>query len=792
MKKNLKLINMFRLITVLALILLATIMVALNIYSNKVDFDQRSEILRNGYAKQQKGLVESEVKRADTLIEERWSTAEMENHIALLQKELMQQQSSQIQRAFFVTGLLIMIVLLLFYLIGKRLKKDLALCLGVFNLSAEDEERERDHICFEELYLVAENANIALEDKRVALRQMRFSEEKYRNLFDSALVGLFRSRLSDGLYIEANKKAASMFDSSYEEVIGKVKAIDLFRDLSQREKLLRELEEKGQVDDFEVDFILPNGKPASFSVSVKAYPEKGYMEGISIDISDRKRAEKLLKESEEQFRELADLLPVAVYEIGMDHNITYANQCAYKLFGYTEDDLARGVKGLEIFVPEERARVSENIAAVHRGEDVGGVEYLALKKDGSKFPVLATASPIIKDGKLCGRRGVVIDLSERKQTEEEILKLRKLESVGLLAGGIAHDFNNLLAGLFGNIELAKRFLSDQSKAVKYLESAEMSMERATGLTRQLLTFAKGGDPLKEVFLISDMIVEVAEFSLRGSNVKLELDIDGNLWKLNADKGQLSQVISNLVINAKQAMPSGGTVTVRAANIETSGVKQIKIEVCDQGIGISPQHLDKVFDPYFSTKQQGSGLGLASCYSIVHKHEGTIVVESELNVGTKFTLTFPAIEDTKPSLDTAFNFSLSTDSIVSALRILILDDEKFILDMCSDMLEYMGHQVDCVTSGEEAVSLYLRAREHSRGYDIVICDLTIPGDIGGQEVAREIIRNDPGAKIIVSSGYATDPVMANYEKYGFRGRVAKPFCMDELKKEVERVNLTPED
>jgi CheY-like chemotaxis protein len=408
-----------------------------------------------------------------------------------------------------------------------------------------------------------------------------------------------------------------------------------------------------------------------------------------------------------------------------------------------------------------------------------------MKKDGTVFQALFHVSPIIKDGKPAGLRGVAIDLTELRQAEEEILKLRKLESVGILAGGIAHDFNNLLAGLFGNIEMAKRFLAEEDKAYKYLQSAGMSMERATSLTQQLLTFAKGGDPIKDVLFLPGMIEEIARFSLRGSNVKLQLDIPENLWAVDADKGQLSQVISNLVINAKQAMPKGGVVTISAENLETAAGKSVKILLRDQGIGIASQDLDKIFDPYFSTKQRGSGLGLASCYSIITKHNGKIEVSSELNRGTTFTILLPATtEDKKPRVDDPETEPVGENSIVA--RILVLDDEEMLQQMSGTMLEEMGHRVGYASHGEEAVDKYRAAQEEGAGYDVVICDLTIPGGMGGQAAAQEILRSDPQAKLIVSSGYATDSVMANYAEYGFCGRVAKPYLFEELQKVIQQV------
>ena len=710
----------------------------------------------------------------------------VETDIAVLQRKLARLQRAEVQRTVLTTGIIIVCILVLFQLVSIRLRKDLDSFVNYFSQVAhEDKEINTDKIYFDGLSQIAESANSMLHDKKQVLEEIRVSEIKYRDLFDKAMVGLFRSRLSDGLYLEVNEKAAAMLGCKIEDIVGKIKTSDLYKNSCQRKRLLAELEKNGFVDDFEVDLINPNGREVYYSISVKAYPSNDYMEGIAVDITERKKAQTLLKESEERFRNMAELLPEPIFESNLEQVVTYANLRAFELFGFTEEDFAKGVCATDLFAPEELVKVAENTAAQFRGEKTTHTEYRCLKKDGSSFQALFHVAPIVKDGKPCGLRGIVVDLTEQKRAEEEILKLRKLESVGVLAGGIAHDFNNLLAGLFGNIEMAKRFLSDEDKARKYLESAGLSMERATGLTQQLLTFAKGGDPIKETLSLESVITEIATFSLRGSNVKPQFNIDPELWLVTADKGQLSQVISNLVINAKQAMPDGGSVSINAGNIETAGGKKVQIVIKDQGVGIAPQHLDKIFDPYFSTKQQGSGLGLASCYSIISKHNGTIVVESELNQGTMFTITLPALEKQNEELVAVAADEEISDNVADTARILVLDDEEMLLQMCGSMLEEMGHQVEYASDGEQAVKKYRDANEDEQDYNVVICDLTIPGGMGGKKAAQEILKLNPQAKIIVSSGYASDPVMADYRRYGFKGRIAKPYRFAELHKVVRQ-------
>ncbi len=285
--------------------------------------------------------------------------------------------------------------------------------------------------------------------------------------------------------------------------------------------------------------------------------------------------------------------------------------------------------------------------------------------------------------------------------------------------------------------------------------------------------------------IGRIIAETAKFALRGSKVRLETSIAPDLLPVEADKGQLNQVITNLIINAKQAMPTGGVITMTARNCETSGSWYAQITVKDQGVGISAQYLHKIFDPYFSTKKEGSGLGLASVHSVIVKHGGTIKVDSVLNHGTTFTIRLPATKkmEKKAAEDLAVDAAAVSGSTV---RVLIMDDEDLVREVAGTMLESMGHQPSYAAHGREAVEKYRKAWDARTPYDVVIVDLTVPGGMGGLEAAQNILKIDPQASIIVSSGYSTDPVMAHYQDYGFTGRVGKPYHFNTLKAVIREV------
>lgn len=622
-----------------------------------------------------------------------------------------------------------------------------------------------------------------LADLEQAEHTLKKSEEKYRQLVETASDAIFLVS-EDGLIIDTNESACAALGWTKKELIGKTIS-DIDPNLSV-EQFKRFWESIGfdQQRIIETTHQKKNGALLPVEISGKKYHLAGkpFYYGVARDITARKQVEQELRESEEKYRALVNGMRDTVWVIDFEGNFIDVNSAAVEILGYSREELL-AMGPVDIDAALDAAAIKQLIKEMP-SDEIQTFETLHTTKDGRQIPVEIQSCLI----KYQGERmilSIARDLTDRKQAEEERLKLRKLESVGMLAGGIAHDFNNLLTAVFGNIEMAKMFLSPDHKTLKFLESAGRSMESATHLTKQLLTFAKGGDPIKETVSIGEALIEMAQFSLRGSNVKLDTNIAPDLWPVEADKGQLSQVISNLVINAQQAMPDGGIITLSAANIETSGNRYVQITVQDEGVGIAPQHLDRIFDPYFTTKQKGSGLGLAISHSIISKHNGTISVDSQLNQRTIFTIRLLAAEAETPII--AGQPSDEIDSApLAPPHILVLDDEAVIREVLGAMLEMMGHNVAYAVDGQEAVVKYRHAYQNGSAYDAVIVDLTIPGGVGGQAAAQEMIKINPQAKIIVSSGYTTDPVMANYEAYGFKNVVAKPYRFADLQKVIQKV------
>jgi len=512
-------------------------------------------------------------------------------------------------------------------------------------------------------------------------------------------------------------------------------------------------------------------------------------------LASRKETEAALYQSEAKFRELVESSNDLIWEVDKKGIYTYVSPQLETILGYTQEEVI-GKTPFDL-MPENEAKKISTIfpLLVKAKKPILSMESVTWHKNKKQQVILETSGTAFfnKDGTIAGYRGISRDITLRKQTEDELQKLQKLKSVGTLAGGIAHDFNNILTGLFGNIELAKLNIPTNHKSHTYIENAHQALQRATHLTNQLLTFAKGGDPILEAVNLQNIVKSSVNFNLSGSNIKTHFNLPENLWLITADRGQIDQVIANLTINAKHAMPDGGKLYIAAENVlkslgptyDASQKAFVKLTFQDEGIGISKKHIERIFDPYFSTKQTGSGLGLATLHSIVTKHKGYIKVNSEQNIGTTFTIFLPADQSlTEPSTpQSAMN---TVEPKATTTRILIMDDEKMVRDISTAMLTSCGYSVDTATDGKDALQKYINAVENDTPFNIVIMDLTIPGGMGGKETVNRLLAIDPEAKVIVSSGYSTDPIMANYKEYGFKGRITKPFQIKDLKKAIFQV------
>jgi len=403
--------------------------------------------------------------------------------------------------------------------------------------------------------------------------------------------------------------------------------------------------------------------------------------------------------------------------------------------------------------------------------------------DGKERIIAESTSPLRNEsGEILGYVLVFRDITEKRKLENDLLKAQKLESIGVLAGGIAHDFNNILTAVIGNLSLAKADARPGEELYVLLKEAEQAALQAKNLTQQLLTFSKGGAPMKKVVSIRELIKSTTEFTLRGSNLIPEFNLPADIWAVEIDVIQISQVIQNVVLNAKQAMSAGGKLRIQSENVMISSQsnlplksgKYLKITFEDSGIGIPRELLPKIFDPYFTTKDQESGLGLAICYSILKKHGGHIRIESQVGVGTTVFLFLPATTKAMISQETA-----PPKIEVKQGKILLMDDEDFIRKIAARMLSRFGFEVVTVNHGAEALEQFLLARQHGKPFDAVILDLTIRGGLGGKETMCQLREIDPEVKAFVSSGYSNDPILSEYQKFGFLGAITKPYKLQEL-------------
>lgn len=494
-----------------------------------------------------------------------------------------------------------------------------------------------------------------------------------------------------------------------------------------------------------------------------------------------------LWESETRYRSIVENTRDVIMITRPDGIISYLSPSSRELFGYAPEELAG--RRSQVRHPDDGAKVDRSFAEAIKGGNGSTLEYRIVTKDREVKWISHSWSPVFSDGALRMVVSVVRDITERRKMEEELIKAQKLETLGVLAGGIAHDFNNILTAVWGYLSLAKAAARPMDKVVELLNEAEKAASRARDLTQQLLTFSKGGTPVKKPLALEAVLKDAAGFALSGSNVRCEMDVPENLWLVEADEGQVNQVINNLVLNAVQAMPQGGVVRISAQNVGAGTAGQVPLagkdcvmfRIRDEGIGIPEDHLQKIFDPYFTTKQRGSGLGLSITYSIVRNHNGAITVNSTLGEGTTFCVYLPA--SAEPA---ALKPRGIEDSPRGTGRILLMDDDEVVRAVVGRMLHHIGYEVAHAEDGGEMLAAYEQAMTEKKPFDVVIMDLTIPGRMGGREAIGKLLALDPRARAIVSSGYSNDPVAANFAHHGFKGFVPKPYRVEDLAAELKRV------
>ncbi len=525
---------------------------------------------------------------------------------------------------------------------------------------------------------------------------------------------------------------------------------------------------------------------------------QGTITDLEQENTDRKKAEEDLAREKELLSVTLRSIADAVITTDIRGHIVLMNRMAEQLSGWNVK-AAIGhpiAEVLHIIDPETNKRRTHVIDHIVESSDRSQVypQSLLVAQNGAKKTITSSIAAIMDDqqNQVVGVVMVFRDISEQLKLEQEIQKNNKLESIGVLAGGIAHDFNNILVGILGNVNLVQMTEQLSEKAQKWLNEAEQASLKAKDLTQQLLTFSKGGEPVKEQVSLETIVTEASDFALHGQQISAAFDFATGLWQTRIDKAQIRQVIENIVLNASQAMEGSGTIDIACHNLVsdettssflTSGQAYVCISITDKGTGISAENLDKIFDPFFSTKALGNGMGLAICHSIITKHNGQIKVASTPGSGTIFRIYLPAIEPDQTS-ETPTTTTQDVDS--KAATILIMDDEELVRAVAKEMLAQMGCQVMQAENGEQAINLYQQHMRTDSPVDLIIMDLTIPGAMGGKEAIKQILSIDPNATAIVSSGYSNDPIMADCQSYGFKDAIVKPFRYEELSTVVNRV------
>jgi PAS domain S-box-containing protein len=526
----------------------------------------------------------------------------------------------------------------------------------------------------------------------------------------------------------------------------------------------------------------------SMSRAIKAGYDKTQSE-----IKKRIDTEDALRKSEEKLQSVFNQMQDMFFRTDQQGRIIWVSPSAAQMLRYkSTTDLVNRTFAEFFAYPENRSSFFENMSS--RGM-LTNYEAEFLRGDKSSVLVSINAHHYRgNDLEIEGIQGVCRDITERKKLEVEQVKVEKLESVGILAGGIAHDFNNILASILGNVKLAKISMSSQEQIQEILAEAEEACHRATDLTNRLLTFAKGGTPVKKTLRLSKQLKDSAVFAISRFNVQCEFEIQDDLWPVEADEGQINQVVYNMVINASQAMPRSGTVRISAENIINDSAQfslplqnrdYIRITIRDEGIGIPKEYINKIFDPYFSTKQRGIGLGLASSYSIIKGHSGYVDVKSETGKGTAFFIYLPATREVTQVKKLRLPVITEGDE-----KILIMDDDDNIRKTFNKTLTRLGYNVSLAREGGEAIEMYTDAKNNGDPFNVVVLDLTIRDGLGGKETIEKLLEVDPDVKAVVSSGYSNDPMMSDYLKYGFKGVLVKPYEIERLTELIQILAREP--
>lgn len=645
--------------------------------------------------------------------------------------------------------------------------------------------------------------NIDITERKLSEKVLKENEEKFQGIFNLSPLAIAVSEMKTGEMVHVNKKLCDLTKFTPDQLIGKTTTEMGFYSEDDRNRLIKDLGKSGEVRGREMDFKLNDGSIFNALVFAKEVMIAGgkFIISVFYDLTEKKQAEEALRQSEERYRQLADLLPQVIFEIDKQGVPTFVNRRTFEMLGYTEDDFKKSPNALQMIIPEDRNRALCKLQAIMSGEKTEGNEYTALRKDGSTFPIIVYSSPIIKKGQVIGLRGIMIDLTEIKQAykilrenEEKIARLKKMEAMGLLAGGVAHDLNNVLSGVVSYPELLLMDLPKDSKLRKPIEAIQDSGNRAVAIVQDLLTLSRGAatakKPLNINLIIQDYLssLEFNKLKQYHPSVTIKSNLSKQPFTINGSDVHIRKIVMNLVSNASEAIDGSGNVVISTMNRyldrPLKGYDNVNIgeyvvlSVCDDGSGIASDDLERIFDPFYTKKvlgRSGTGLGLSVVWNVVQDHEGYIDVITG-NKGTTFELYFPITRD-----------EIANGNLVEPMDklkgngefILVIDDMEHQRDITCKMLDILGYKNYAVSGGEEAIG-YLKEYKA----DLILLDMIMEPGINGCETYQEIIKINPKQKAVIVSGFAETDEVKKTQKLGAGQYVKKPLTLAKIGKAIK--------
>jgi PAS domain S-box-containing protein len=645
-----------------------------------------------------------------------------------------------------------------------------------------------------------------------AAERQRESDVRYGALFhnmkDGVAIYEARNEGKDFIFVDFNEAAEKIENIHKETLMGKsvLKVFPAVKEFGLYEVFKRVwktgLPEKHPVAMYQDERI--TGWRENFVCKLPS----GEILVVYSDETDRMQAEEALRKSEERFRTVADFTYDWEYWVAPDGHHVYVSPSCERITGHNPEAFLNDPGLLAKLVhPDDQKAFVSHADQMEQQKEAGAIDFRIVTRGGEVRWISHTCQSIYgSEGEYLGKRASNRDISKRKRMEEALRQTQKMESIATLTGGIAHDYNNLLSIIMGNLSLAMEEAKPGSLLSDFLNETNLASRKVRDLTHELMSLSRGGAPVKELGSLEKLLEKTSRLIPADSDIVPKQTISADLWQVPFDPYKMGAVFRNVVTNAVEAMPNGGILHIKAVNFPIEDPETVTdltlmpgdyvhISIADQGAGIPHENLDKIFDPYFSTKpmgvQKGMGLGLATAYAIVQKHGGHIAIDSSPHVGTTLNIYLPAERPESAAQGTGRDDAGAPSTIAhqqtSIQRVLMMDDEEMLRNLVRQMLERTGYAVETVKDGLEAIEKYKRRKDSGEPFDAVILDLTIKGGMGGEQTIRELLKIDPDVKAIVSSGYFNDPVMSDFEKYGFMGALAKPYEKKALKEALERLS-----